>query len=216
MKNTEIYIYLLCSVIFFCIIQTKRIKEGLQDNNFVVLIGDSIFQNKGYVQDKHTIEYRLKNKINSMVLAKDDSRIIDIFSQYKEIPKDLNETNTYLFISIGGNDLLYEYQEKGEHIEDLSAFNKVWENYVREINKIINRTSCTVVLTDIYYVYNKTYHKYYNIIDAWNKNLERFCKEKNILLYQISNLVKRRKDFVNNIEPSKYGSEIIANNIVNF
>ena len=216
MKNAELYIYLLCSVIFFCIIQTKRIKEGLEDNNFVILIGDSIFQNKGYVKDEHSVEHRLKNKINSMVLAKDGTRIIDLFSQYMQIPKELNVPNTYLFISIGANDLLYEYQEKGEHIEDLSAFNKIWENYVKVINKIIDRTSCTVVLTDIYYVYNKNYHKYYNIIDSWNKNLERFCNINDILLYKISNLVKEKKDFANNIEPSKFGSEIIVNNILDF
>ncbi len=220
MKN--LYIFLLCSIILLGILQIKIVKqtnilkEGLQDKNFVILLGDSIFQNEGYVKDENTIEYKLKNKMNSLVLAKDDSRIEDIITQYNEIPEDLNEPNTYLFISIGGNDLLNYYVTYQYDSDDLSKFNIVWEKYVREINKIINRTKCTVVLTDLYYVYEKTYHKYYNIIDAWNNNLERFSKKKNILLYKISELVKREKDYVNIIEPSKYGSQIIVDNIVNF
>jgi len=222
MKNKNIYIFVLCSIILLGILQIKIVKqtnilkEGLQDKNFVILLGDSIFQNEGYVKDENTIENKLKNKINSLVLAKDDSLIEDVISQYNEIPEELNEPNTYLFISIGGNDLLGYYVTNQYNSDDLSKFNIVWDKYVREINKIINKTKCTVVLTDLYYVHENTYHKYYNIIDAWNNNLERFSKKKNILLYKISELVKREKDYVNIIEPSKYGSQIIVDNIVNF
>ena len=189
----------MCSIILVCILQIKIVKqtnilkEGLQDKNFVILIGDSIFQNEGYVKDENTIEYKLKNKMNSLVLAKDDSRIEDIMTQYNEIPEDLNEPNTYLFISIGGNDLLNHYVINQYDSEDLSKFNIVWEKYVREINKIINKTKCTVVLTDLYYVYENSYHKYYNIIDAWNNNLERFCKKKKYFNLQNKRISKKRE-----------------------
>jgi len=50
MKN--LYIFLLCSIILLGILQIKIVKqtnilkEGLQDKNFVILLGDSIFQNE--------------------------------------------------------------------------------------------------------------------------------------------------------------------------
>jgi len=131
--------------------------------------------------------------MNSLVLAKDDSIIEDIITPYNEIPEDLNEPNTYLFISIGGNDLLNYYVTYQYDSNDLSKFNIVWEKYVRATNKIINRTKCTIVLTDLYYVYEKTYHKYYNIIDAWNNNLERFSKKKKYITLQNKRISKKRE-----------------------
>ena len=103
-------VLLLSIVIFFCIMQVKKTVENMEDNNYVVVLGDSIFQNKKYVKPKNSVEYRLKNKINSMVLAQDDSMIKDISNQYERLPKKLDNLNTYLFISVGGNELLEIYK----------------------------------------------------------------------------------------------------------
>jgi len=39
-------VLLLGIVIFFSTMQTRKTVENMEDNNYVVLLGDSIFQNK--------------------------------------------------------------------------------------------------------------------------------------------------------------------------
>ena len=50
----------------------------------------------------------------------------------------------------------------------------------------------------------------------WNEQLDEFCNSNDILIYKISNYLKEKKHFVNSIEPSKTGSEIIVQNIIKF
>ena len=57
--------------------------------------------------------YKKTHKKN-LVLAEDESKIDDIQLQLKRMPDKLNNKNTYVFLSVGGNDLLniYKYQKK--------------------------------------------------------------------------------------------------------
>ena len=113
---------LLFSVIIVCLIQSSRIQEGLEDYNKVVLLGDSIFKNNSYVGEENSIEYLLKTRIDSLVLAKDNSLIKDVLSQYKNVPNKYNEPNTYLFVSTGGNDLLNGYHYSNGDITNMKKF----------------------------------------------------------------------------------------------
>ena len=209
-------ILLLGIVIFFCTLQIRKTVENMEDHNYVVLLGDSIFQNKKYVKPKNSVEYRLKNKINSMVLAQDNSMIKDISVQYEDLPKKLDNSNTYLFISVGGNDLLEIYKYGNMEVDNHEPLDFIFELYKKEVNKLRKKTNCTMILTDLYYITDPEYKKFYPIIKKWNKNLYSFSKEKNIEVYKISNLVKTPSHFTNSIEPSSIGSRIIVDNIINF
>jgi hypothetical protein len=216
MRKNMVFIYLLLGVIFMCLIQTSRIQEGLENNNVVVLLGDSVFKNNSYVEYKESVEYKLKNEIESLVLAEDNSLIKDVIPQYKKMPKDFNNSNTYLFVSIGGNDLLNKYHYMTHDIENMTEFDKIWKEYEKTLLELKFKTDCTLVLTDLYYIKDPDYVKYHDIIRKWNDNIDKFCYEKDILIYKISNLVKEKKHFVNSIEPSKLGSDIIVKNIIKF
>ena len=209
-------VLLLSIVIFFCIMQVKKTVENMEDNNYVVLLGDSIFQNKKYVKPKNSVEYRLKNKINSMVLAQDDSMIKDISNQYERLPKKLDNLNTYLFISVGGKDLLEIYKYGNVEVDNDEPLDFIFELYKKEINNLRKKTNCTMVLTDLYYITDPEYKQFYPLIKKWNQKLYSFSKEKNIEVYKISNLVKKPQHFTNSIEPSSIGSRIIVDNIINF
>ena len=216
MKPNLVYIYLLLGIIFMCLVQNSRLQEGLEDNNYVVLLGDSIFKNNSYVGVEESVEYILNNKMDSLVLAKDDSVIKDVIPQYKKMPKELNNSNTYLFVSIGGNDLLNKYHYLSNDIENMSPFDDIWNEYKKTLLELKFETDCTLVLVDLYYVKDSDYLKYHKLIKKWNDNLDKFCHEKEILLYKISNVVNDKTHFVNSIEPSKLGSEIIVENIIKF
>ena len=153
-------VLLLSIVIFFCIMQVKKTVENMEDNNYVVLLGDSIFQNKKYVKPKNSVEYRLKNKINSMVLAQDDSMIKDISNQYERLPKKLDNLNTYLFISVGGNDLLEIYKYGNVEVDNDEPLDFIFELYKKEINNLRKKTNCTMVLTDLYYITDPEYKQF--------------------------------------------------------
>ena len=216
MQENIVYIYLLLMIIFMCLIQSKRIQEGLEDYNNVVLLGDSIFKNNEYVGNKDSVEYRLNNEIESIVLAEDNSFIKDILPQYKKMPDKLNEPNTYLFVSIGGNDLLDKYHYLQHDIENTKELDNIWEEYKKTIFELKFKTDCTLVLTDLYYITDQEYVKYHKLIKKWNDYLDEFCEKEDILIYKISNKLKKSTHFVNDIEPSKLGSEIIVDNIINF
>ena len=91
--------------------------EALTNNVDVVLIGDSMLENSNYV--KHTVGLHIKKTHKkTTILAKDDSVVGDIKSQLVNIPKKLNNKNTYVFLSVGGNDLLEIYKYQNGNIDD--------------------------------------------------------------------------------------------------
>ena len=216
--NQNIYIIslLLLVIISVCLIQTSRIQEGMEEYNKIVLLGDSIFKNNSYVGKKHSIEYLLEREIDSRVLAEDNSVIKDIIPQYSKMSDKDNEPNTYLFVSIGGNDLLNAYHYSNTDVDDLNKLNTIWNEYEEMVFQLKSKTDCTLVLTDLYYIKDKDYLKYHKLIKKWNEQLYEFCNSNDILIYKISNYVKEKKHFVNSIEPSKIGSTIIVENIIKF
>ena len=215
-KNIYIISLLLLVIISVCLIQTSRIQEGMEEYNKIVLLGDSIFKNNSYVGEKHSIEYLLERKIDSRVLAEDNSVIKDIIPQYSKMSNKDNEPNTYLFVSIGGNDLLNAYHYSNTDVDDLRKLDRIWNEYEEMVFQLKSKTDCTLVLTDLYYIKDKDYLKYHKLIKKWNERLYEFCNSNDILIYKISNYVKEKKHFVNSIEPSKIGSRIIVENIIKF
>jgi len=60
---------ILCIILFIGIVlclYNYNIKEGLENNNNVILLGDSVFKNNPYVTDKFSVENRLERKMNTL------------------------------------------------------------------------------------------------------------------------------------------------------
>ncbi len=215
--NVNTISFLLIIIIFCCLFQNSTSIENLENNNAVVLLGDSMYQNKKYVKREESVEYIIKKKVKkSIVLAKDNSMIEDLMEQYDKMPKELNNSNTYLFISIGGNDLLNSYEYNGVEIENYDVLDKIFESYKDVVLRLYQKTNCTIVLTDLYFIRGEDYKKYYLLINTWNNKLYSFCNENNFKLYKVSNLLIEKNQFINNIEPSFLGSKIIVDGIINF
>lgn len=214
-------IFILILIVFFFSLQHSfKTQEGMETmSRNVILLGDSILQNKLYVKEGHTVEDILKRKapnLNIYNFAKDDSTIVDVYEQLGKIQVDLNNESTIVFLSTGGNDFLKNYQyDKGDPINkhDLEVMFNAYKKLVSSIQTRMPQSQ--IVLLDIYYPINMKYKQYRPVLEKWNQMLTIFVnKNQNFKLLKISELLVEPDDYTLNIEPSEVGGEKIVNKIV--
>ena len=214
MNNIKKLIAFVIFIVFIIFTNLKDIKEGLSSINKknIILLGDSILNNSTYVKPGESVSDVIKRKgeINIMNVAIDKSKIKDINNQLIRIPSNYNNSNTYIFISIGGNDILSLPSQNDEQI------NELFKEYLKNIKAIKNKfPKSKIIALNIYYPPSSYYKMYYKSIDSWNKLLKQNTFEGYNVL-NIDEIIKTNNDLVNEIEPSKQGSIKIANAIMKF
>ena len=145
MKQYILYLSISIILLYFAY-ELYQHREGIQNKiTHIVLLGDSIFQNKKYVPKSKSVEYLLKEKLSipSLVLAQDNAIIYDIPNQYNSMPIDLNAKSTNLYISIGGNDLLNLYEHN--NTKNTNLFNIVsLINNPEPLTKLFSLFCCSI------------------------------------------------------------------------
>lgn len=211
------FISLVIALFIFAALYQKnvRLTESFDNKNIkIVLAGDSIFDNKEYVIPGESVEQNLiNNKNDVLLLAKDGAFVADLVHQLKKMPSNLNTPDTRLFISVGGNDILYKYKDR--KIIDEKEINSVLEQYKNNILSIKNKFNIKIYLTNIYYPPLDKYVKLHKVIRYWNNEQKQFAEEHNLSLFNIDTLVTEIIHFSNEIEPSEIGSKLIADGITN-
>ena len=211
------YKLLIIFIIFFLASHSLGFIEKFDNNNKknIILIGDSIFKNNSYVMPGNSLEDILNNKNNKPInLAIDNSTISDVYNQLESLPNNYNNSNSILFISIGGNDILnhYEYTDK----RDDTKLNKIFDEYQNLIHMLGEKLKTKIILTNIYHPFSNNYKDYYPLIDKWNILLEKYANKNNLTVMDIDSGIKDPKNLTDDIEPSKSGANIIANKILKF
>lgn len=214
MNNIKKLIAFVIFIVFIIFTNLKDIKEGLSSINKknIILLGDSILNNSTYVKPGESVSDVIKRKggINIMNVAIDKSKIKDINNQLIRIPSNYNNSNTYIFISIGGNDILSLPSQNDEQI------NELFKEYLKNIKAIKNKfPKSKIIALNIYHPPSSYYKIYYKSIDSWNKLLNQNTFDGYNVL-NIDEIIKTNNDLVNEIEPSKQGSTKIANAIMKF
>ena len=213
MNNIKKLIAFAIFIIFIIFTNLKDIKEGLSSINKknIILLGDSILNNSNYVNPGESVSDIIKSKGRKVInVAVDNSKIKDINKQLNRIPSSYNKSNTYIFLSVGGNDILNLPSQNDEQI------NELFKEYLKNIKAIKNKfPKSKIIAVNIYHPPSSYYKMYYNSIDLWNKLLDQNTFEKYKVL-NIDNIIKTKNDLVHDIEPSKQGSIKIANAIVKF
>ena len=208
----NIHFSFILSFIFlgFIIIVKRQIKqkEGMMVNKKLILIGDSIFQNENYVEDGESVEYLLQDK--ATVVAKDNAKILDVYDQINFIPESENLETNVIIVSAGGNDLDYIYKDLGKD-ENLDNIFNNYKELIMEINK---KTKTQIVLSTIYYPTSKDYKPYLPIVKEWNKLVIDFANINNFGIFHLDKYVTKSSHFTQQIEPSKEGSKIIADKLL--
>ena len=207
--KTSLIIIFLLIIIFTCGIM-KTLKEGLTNSNYIILIGDSVLNNSIYVPSGKSVSDFLKSKTNNVLnLAKDGATIIDLYSQLDKISIDLNNSNTYIFISACGNDILNSRTQLNDM--DIKNLFEKYINFLKALKVKLGDTEINVL--NLYLPTNLLYLTYKSSIDQWNK-LIRENSNKDGFKYNIIDLhsqLTKPSDFVYDIEPSESASEKIAN-----
>ena len=217
------YLYiviLLCFIVAVSYWTTYNTIEAFNPNNdLFILLGDSILQNGLWVSEGKAIDFILheKTKGKTISLAVDGSKIVDVYSQINDIPNNIDNKITTVFLSVGGNDIL-EYVENSPNDINENILIPMFSAYKKLVNSIKARLpNANIVLLDLYYLDNLKYKKYHNIIEKWNNFIYNYATDKQNgieAVLKISNILTKPEDFTFGIEPSSAGGLKIVNEIM--
>jgi lysophospholipase L1-like esterase len=216
------YILGILFVIFILLIFTTFKKlhyfesfQQLKSNN-IILLGDSMLQNKLYVRNGKSINDILEKSMSRNTIfnyAVDGTTTSGVYQQIKEIPIEFNNSNTFIFLSAGGNDII-DRAQSGSTSENIDP---IFNDYIKMVQSLKTKMNeSNIVLLTLYYPYSKDYHLYYGMIKDWNQKLEEFAKDEGLGILKTNNLLSKPTDFISNIEPSETGGEKIAASILSF
>jgi lysophospholipase L1-like esterase len=142
-------------------------------------------------------------------VAKDGAIINDLYIQLEQIPIELNKTETYIFISIGGNNILNNHT-KLTNTEIKQLFN-TYMDFLKALRVRLGNAKINIM--NLYLPVNPRYQSYKPLIEEWNnlinENSSKIGEMYNVV--DLYSLLTSPEDFVYDIEPSISGSEKIAN-----
>ena len=180
----------------------------------IVLIGDSILNNSAYVSADQSVPDLLSKKMNGYTIynfAKDGSTLNDCYTQLDKISLELNNSNTTIFLSCGGNNILNNLGTR-----DHKAITNLFRQYSELIVSIKTRVpNASLYILNLYYPTNGHYKSYRKPIEQWNTLLQDNASDLKYTLIPISSLLVSDEDFTYNIEPSFKGGQKIVDAISN-
>lgn len=209
-KFTSILIVIISLIIIFSCAYFKSLKEGLTNNNNVILMGDSVLNNANYVPAGKSVYDVLKTKLTNVTnVSKDGATISDLYGQLDKVSIDLNKTKTHIFISAGGNDILNKRTELSTN--DIIKMFKTYMDFLKALRAKLG--SAKINIMNLYLPTNPRYQSYKASVDQWNKLINESSNKIGEMynVVDLNSLLKTPEDFVYDIEPSEGASEKIAN-----
>jgi hypothetical protein len=205
-----IFIILVSIIIIVGCAYFKSLKEGLTNNDNIVLIGDSVLNNSNYVPSGKSVVDILKTKTTKVFnFAKDNATIMDCYAQLDKIPIDLNKTNTYVFVSVGGNNIL----DKKSQLNS-SEIKRIFDDYMEFLKALRAKLSSSKInILNLYLPASPLYQSYKPAVDQWNKLIKDYSRKIGEMynIINLDTLLTSPQDFVYEIEPSESASQKIAN-----
>ena len=189
----------------------------------IALIGDSIFDNGGYVDEGDSVIEQLSRKLaentKARLLAVDGDVTDDVYAQLENLPDD----TTHAFISCGGNDalriasVLNKPVESVGHAMDVfteikNQFEERYSRMVRAVcNKVENVTICTVHDSVPDYT-----ERALTALSIFNEVILKEAFRVNAPVIDLRLVCNEAEDYslVSPIEPSKYGAKKISDQII--
>ena len=212
------FLFFLFIICFFIFIFKYNLKEPMTNDDTIVLIGDSILNNNMYVPIGNSVADNIKLLHgNNIIIGAKDGATIDTCYQQLTMNNIINSENYFLFISIGGNDILNNSGSFGTSLNDKNKnkFDNLKKKYIKLIDFIKEKyPKIKINLLNLYFPTDEKYNKYEKIIIEWNKMISSLCSKNKYNLLRLDNLLTNASDFTHEIEPSSIGSEKIAKLIV--
>lgn len=209
-KLKTILIITISIIIIFSCAYFKSIKEGLTNNNTIILMGDSILNNANYVPEGTSVYAFLKQKVSNVInVAKDGATINDLYTQLDKIPIELNNSQTYIFISAGGNNILSNSTTKLNKDQIIQLFN-TYIDFLKALRAKLSNVNINIL--NLYLPTNPRYQSYKSSVDQWNLLLKEYSNKigETYNILDLHTLLTSPEDFIYDIEPSKTASDKIA------
>lgn len=212
--------YNLFFILFLYYIVCKMTNEieGFHEQQQIILMGDSVFDNAKYVSKGYSVYDILHKKHeNVLLLAKDHSTVEDLLYQFSNMPIEYNNPSTVIFISIGGNDIL-NYFNGYSHMKEEAFIDHIFNEYVNILDQLYNdwKLKARVFMCSIYFPKKSNYEKFYNMIKIWNKKLREYAAEYEHTVVPLDKILNNDKYFNHVIEPSEEGSKVIVDRILEY
>lgn len=190
----------------------------------VVLLGDSIFDNKFYVGDDDPavvdqLRTHLPDGWRATLLAVDGDTAKDIATQLRGLPKDA----THLVVSVGGNDALQAEPVLSRPTEDVAqgllemadvrdAFQAVYHDMIASVLKLgLPTTVCTIY--DPNYKRADDQRVSVMALAGFNDVITRAAHGHGLPVLDLRVLFDAPEDYANPIEPSAVGGDKLARTI---
>ena len=209
--------------------QQEAFQQNLGSNSNIkniLFLGDSILNNQLFVSSGETVQDLLKKQLNSKTqifnYAQDGATISSVYQQLDQIPNYLNASDSILFISIGGNDILSTLikDENRDRNSNRREEQDVYLSILFEKYQILLKTIqekmklSKMYLLDIYYPIHPYFQLWIPFLEKWNHLLKN--NKLSIPVITISNDLNQSNDFTEFIEPSKIGAEKIVEILYNY
>ena len=217
-------IFLLFTIVFIPYMDLLHLQEGLTnklDSN-IILIGDSMLNNSTYIDidndnKDNSIPGLIKQSEGTRLhnYAKDGAIIDDCYSQIDLITnknKNIKTKNALIFISAGGNNIINERNKNNIDYEFVNNLFQTYSTMVIHIKQMC--PEATIYLLNLYKPTKPQYSKLYQYIDQWNSLIDEFSQKNDLKVIQTNKLLILNTDFIYDYEPSKTGSQKIADAII--
>ena len=190
----------------------------------IVLMGDSIFDNRPYTGGGPAVVDQVGQLLGSegraTLVARDGDRVRDLTSQTTKLPSDV----THIVVSVGGNDALDNYtvlMEPTDNVADTmlrlgEIVDRFEEEYRRGIQSVVGRGVPVTVCT----IYNGNFDDEVErqVVSAtvrlFNDAIYRVANDVGIPVIDLRSVCRGPEDYANPIEPSSIGGEKIARAIL--
>jgi len=192
--------------------------------NHIVLLGDSVFDNKAYVDGGLDVIEQIRRQIpagwKASLLAVDGSVVENVRNQALDLPDDA----THLVISAGGNDAILNagiLQQKvtssAEVLDKLADIAGEFERHYREmLQSVLSLNKPTAVCTIYYPRIPEPFTQKIAVaaLATFNDIIIRLAFLSGVPLIDLRLVCDENSDYANEIEPSEKGGGKIANAIV--
>jgi len=194
--------------------------EGSAAMKNVVLLGDSIFDNKSYVGSGPDVVDQLKGVLPSgwtaTLVARDGSTTVDIKSQLKAMPEDA----THLVVSVGGNNALGEKAmiEESAHsvAEVLDKLAKIKAEFAKSYGAMLDGVLARKLPAAVCTIYEARYQDPTTRqiagagLTVFNDVIMREAFARGVPVIDLRLVFDEDADYANDIEPSVKGGAKIA------
>ena len=185
----------------------------------VALIGDSVFDNRVYVQPEPDVQQQLRDALPDgwevTLGAIDGSVTADVSKQLKGLPEDVS----HIILSVGGNDGLQNMGILSEQVssvaEGLGLLSGVVTEFQTAYRRVLEDLVATKILATVCTIYHPQFDPTFQrvalmALSLFNDVILTEAMQMHLPVLDLRQIFDEASDYANEIEPSAHGGEKMA------